>query len=63
MSEFTDKAKGLANEVAGKVKQAIGADGNDPNLKAEGEAQEGKGHLQQAKGDVKGAVKGVVDKV
>lgn len=62
MGEFTDKAKGLANEVSGKVKQAIGDGNHDDSMKAEGAAQEGKGHVQQTKGDVKGAVKGVVDK-
>ncbi len=62
MSELTDKIKGVANEVTGKVKQALGDGGNDTGLKAEGAAQEGEGHLQQAKGNVKGAVKGVVDK-
>lgn len=62
MGEFTDKAKGIANEVAGKVKQAVGGDGHDPKLEAEGAAQEDKGHVQQAKGDVKGAVKDVVDR-
>ena len=62
MSELTDKIKGVANEAAGKVKQALGDGDNDSSLKAEGAAQEGKGHLQQAKGDVKGAVKSVIDK-
>ena len=62
MSELTDKIKGVANEVTGKVKQALGDSDNDASLKAEGAAQEGKGHLQQAKGDVKGAIKGAVDR-
>ena len=63
MSEFTDKVKGAANEVAGKVKQAIGDTSNDPSLEAEGAAQEGKGHVQQGIGNAKGAVKGAVDKL
>ena len=63
MSEFTDKVKGAANEVAGKVKQAIGNTSNDPGLEAEGVAQEGKGHVQQGIGNAKGAVKGAVDKL
>ena len=62
MSELTDKIKGAANEVTGKVKQALGDGNNDAGLQAEGAAQEGKGHLQQAKGDVKGGIKSVVDK-
>jgi len=63
MSEFTDKVKGAANEVAGKVKQAIGSSSNDASLEAEGVAQEGKGHVQQGVGSAKGAVKGAVDKL
>ncbi len=63
MSEFTDKVKGVANEVAGKVKQAIGDTSNDTSLQAEGAAQEGKGHVQQGVGNAKGAVKGAVDKL
>jgi len=63
MSEFTDKVKGVANEVTGKVKQAIGDTSNDPSLEAEGAAQEGKGHVQQGIGNAKGAVKGAVDKL
>lgn len=63
MSEFTDKVKGVANEVAGKVKQAIGDGTNNASLEAEGVAQEGKGHVQQGVGNAKGAVKGVVDKL
>jgi len=63
MSEFTDKVKGAANEVAGKVKQAIGSSSNDASLEAEGVAQEGKGHVEQGVGSAKGAVKGAVDKL
>lgn len=63
MSALTDKIKGVANEVAGKGKQAIGRETNDPNLEAEGAAQEGKGHLQQALGKGKDAVKSAIDKL
>jgi len=62
MSEFTDKAKGYANEAAGKVKQAIGDVTNNAELQAKGVAQEVEGKAQVAKGDVKGAVKDVADK-
>ncbi len=55
MGELTDKAKGLGNEVAGNVKQAV-AGHDDPALKAEGKAQETKGEGQQLKGKVKGAL-------
>ena len=63
MSEFTDKVKGAANEVAGKVKQAIGQGSNDASLEAEGAAQEGQGHVPQGIGSAQGAVKGAVDKL
>ena len=38
MGELIDKAKGLANEAAGNVKQAIGEATNNPKTKAEGVA-------------------------
>jgi uncharacterized protein YjbJ (UPF0337 family) len=67
MGSTTDKIKGLANEAAGNVKQAVGkATGND-RLQAEGIAQERKGEAQQlvgkAKDAVKEAAKGVADKL
>jgi len=55
MGELTDKAKGLANELAGKTKQAVAGKDN-PELEAEGKAQELKGEGQQVKGKVKGAL-------
>jgi uncharacterized protein YjbJ (UPF0337 family) len=61
MSSTTDKIKGVANEAAGNVKQAVGkAVGND-RLRAEGIAQEAKGDAQQAVGKAKDAVKKLVD--
>ena len=51
MGELKDKAKGVANEIAGNVKQAS----DDPNTRAEGRAQERKGEVQNLKGDIKGA--------
>ena len=51
MGELKDRAKGLANEAAGAVKQ--GSD--DPATRAEGRKQERKGEAQQALGKVKGA--------
>lgn len=52
MGELTDKAKGLANEAAGNLKQVSG----NPDTKAEGVAQERKGEAQQIKGSIKGAL-------
>ena len=56
MGEFTDKAKGLGNEIAGKVKQGVGEATDDPLLKQEGEAQERRGEVQNLTGKVKGAL-------
>ena len=55
MGEFIDKAKGAANVVVGEAKQALGEHNRDPELNAEGSAQAAKGHLQKAKGAIKGA--------
>jgi uncharacterized protein YjbJ (UPF0337 family) len=52
MGELKDKAKGVANEVAGNVKQTSA----DPADRAEGRAQERKGEAQNLKGSVKGAL-------
>lgn len=52
MGELKDKAKGIANEVAGNIKQASG----DPRTREEGRAQENKGERQNLKGKVKGAL-------
>ena len=57
MGSATDKANGLANQAAGKVKQAAGrAVGND-RLEAEGLGQEARGKVQKAVGDAKTVVK------
>lgn len=56
MGEFTDKLKGTANEIAGKVKQATGHATDRPDIAAEGAAQETKGEGQNLKGTVKGAL-------
>ncbi|TGD43505.1 CsbD family protein [Pseudotabrizicola sediminis] len=62
MSSTTDKAKGMANEAAGNVKQAVGKATDNPKLQGEGFVQERKGEAQQALGDAKAAVKKTVDK-
>jgi len=51
MGEMTDKIKGTANETIGKIKR----ESDDPQTRAEGDAQEAKGDFQKAKGEVKGA--------
>jgi uncharacterized protein YjbJ (UPF0337 family) len=55
MGEFTDKAKGLGNEIAGNAKQGMADATDNPRLDAEGKAQERKGEGQNLKGAVKGA--------
>jgi uncharacterized protein YjbJ (UPF0337 family) len=51
MGELKDKAKGIANEAAGNLKQLS----DDENTREEGRAQERKGELQNLKGEVEGA--------
>lgn len=51
MGELTDKAKGLANEAVGNIKQAS----TDAVTRKEGVAQERKGEAQNLKGEIKGA--------
>ena len=46
MSGNTDKASGIANEAAGKVKQGVGNAVGSDKLKGEGAAQEAKGDAQ-----------------
>ena len=62
MSSTSDKAKGMANEAVGNVKQAVGKATDNDKLQAEGKVQELKGEGQQAVGKVKDAVKKTVDK-
>ncbi len=54
MGELIDKAKGVANQVAGKTKQAVGNATNRPDVEAEGAAQDAKGQAQNLTGSVKG---------
>ena len=56
MGEFTDKAKGLGNEIVGNVKQAAGKASDNERLQGEGIAQERKGEGQNLKGKLKGVV-------
>lgn len=56
MGEFTDKAKGLANEAIGNAKQVAGDVTGNKRLHDAGVAQERKGEGQNLKGKVKGAV-------
>lgn len=51
MGEFTDKAKGHANEAAGEMKR----DSDNPQTRDEGKMQKEKGELQKEKGELEGA--------
>jgi uncharacterized protein YjbJ (UPF0337 family) len=57
MSSTTDKAKGYANQAIGKVKEGVGRATSNPDLEAEGDAQQVKGHVQVGVGKVKDAAK------
>jgi len=52
MGEFSDKAKGLANQVSGSIKK----ESADPDVRAEGTVQDAKGQAQNLKGKVEGAL-------
>jgi uncharacterized protein YjbJ (UPF0337 family) len=63
MGSMTDKAKGLANEATGGVKQGVGKLVGSDKLEAEGVAQKVKGTVQKTTGDAKEAAKDGADKV
>jgi uncharacterized protein YjbJ (UPF0337 family) len=58
MNSTTDKAKGYANEAAGKLRQGLGKVVGSNRMRAEGAAQELKGRAQVGTGKVKDAAKG-----
>ena len=62
MTAGTDKIKGIANVAIGSAKEGLGKVAGNPNVEAEGVVQKAKGHIQEAVGDAKAAVKKVVDK-
>lgn len=57
MGSTADKAKGLANEAVGNIKQGVGKATDNDKMRAEGVVQEKKGEAQQAVGKTKDAVK------
>ena len=63
MSSTTDKIKGLANEAAGNVKQAVGKATGNKKMQADGVVQERVGEGQQLVGKGKDAVKKAVKKL
>ncbi|WP_233419924.1 CsbD family protein [Acetobacter cerevisiae] len=63
MSSMKDKVAGVANQVAGKVKEETGKLTDNERLEAEGAAQNLKGKVQKTAGDAKDAVKSGIDKL
>ncbi len=53
MTSTTDKIKGVANEAVGSLKQGVGKAVASDKLRAEGAAQELKGHVEKAVGDAR----------
>ena len=56
MGEFTDKAKAIGNDIAGKAKESIGAATENASLEVEGKVQQAKAGLQRAAAEIKGAL-------
>ncbi len=63
MSGLGDKLAGKVNEVKGDAKQEIGKQTTDPDLVAEGKADEVKGKGQSIVGTVKDAANDIKNKV
>jgi len=59
----TDKVKGAANQVGGKIKESVGKAIGNEQMQAEGNVQQIKGKAQQTLGDAKDAVKHAANKV
>ncbi len=55
---FVDKAKNLAQDAEGKVKETVGKVTGDESREAEGHSDQTKSSLKQAGENVKDAVKG-----
>ncbi len=47
MGEFTERAKGVADETIGKAKRAIGEAIDRPDIIADGDRQEAKGDAEK----------------
>jgi uncharacterized protein YjbJ (UPF0337 family) len=57
MGSTTDKVKGAANQVGGKIKEGVGKAIGNEQMQAEGNVQQIKGKAQQKLGEAKDAVK------
>ncbi len=63
MSANQDKIEGKWEQAKGWVKDKTGEVTNDPDLEAEGEAQNTAGHAQEGWGDLKKGVGDAVESV
>jgi uncharacterized protein YjbJ (UPF0337 family) len=63
MSSTTDKIKGAANQVGGKIKEEVGEVIGNKQMEAEGMAQKAKGEAQRKVGEVKSTVKDAAGKI
>jgi uncharacterized protein YjbJ (UPF0337 family) len=63
MGSTTDKIKGVANQVGGKVKEGVGKVIGNEQMEAEGIGQQIKGKVQQKVGETKEAVKDAANKI
>lgn len=52
-SSTNDQIEGKLHELKGRIKETVGEATNDPNLEAEGQAENLSGKLQQKLGQVK----------
>ena len=59
----SDRIKGKADDVAGRVKRQVGEWTGDTETQAEGAAQQVKGKVENAWGKTKDAVRDATDKV
>ena len=53
-----DKVKGTVDDAVGRAKRQIGEWTDDPNKQVEGTAQQIKGKVEKASGNVKDAIRG-----
>ena len=63
MSSTTDKIKGVANQVGGKIKEEVGEAVGNERMQGEGMAQQIKGKVQQKVGEAKSTIKDAADEI
>ena len=63
MGSTTDKIKGAANQVGGKIKEGVGKAIGNEQMEVEGKGQQVKGKVQQKVGEAKSTIKDAADTV